>query len=271
MPELPEVEFIVRRLREFTSGRIIRRVEVLRPSMVRPQSLDDFEHSLNNRTITGFERRAKNVLIHLKGGDTIRVRLGMTGHVFFLEDPRHAPTHTRIVFHLRGGGAIIFEDPRTFGSVATVKTTELEALLSSYGPEPLDAAFTPAVFRDAAKGLRLPVKQFLLDQKRVSGLGNIWAVEALWRARIHPQTPLDRLSTARLNQLHAGIKAALEDAVKQGLKVAGGPDDFPDVERLKVAVYGREGQPCRRCKRPIAKIAQAGRSTFFCPFCQKKI
>ncbi|MBE7544485.1 MAG: hypothetical protein M9913_21340 [Bryobacteraceae bacterium] len=264
MPELPEAEYMVRRLREAAPGVRITKVRVLRKTVA--------EGALAKRalgSVTSYARRAKNVLIHLDTGWTARIRLGMTGHVYPVAQAGEWPRFTRVAFVLEGGGALVFEDARTFGTVSAVRTEQLAEVLAGYGPEPLDAGFRWQGLRAAARGLRLEVKPFLMDQRRVAGLGNIWAAEALFGARIHPARRVDSLGEGEWKALHRSVRATLRQAIENTMKVTAGPEEFPEADLLLTRVYGRAGQACRRCGSVVERVVQAARATFYCPGCQE--
>lgn len=257
-------------IRERACGAIIRSVEVVRSSAVSPYDPGRFAEGLAGQRIIGVERRAKNILLYLSNEEVIRVHLRMTGHFYVIPNARLQPTATRLAFHLSRRRALILDDPRAFGRVTRHTAADLRALLDAYGPEPLSDAFTPAVLADAARRSRGPAKVFLMDQSRIAGLGNIWAAESLFAARIHPATPMNHLSAHRIRRLHAAIVAVLHDAVQSALVIVQAyPSSFPDADLLNVSVYQREGQPCVRCGRSIERMVQAGRSTYFCPRCQR--
>ncbi|MBY0502286.1 MAG: bifunctional DNA-formamidopyrimidine glycosylase/DNA-(apurinic or apyrimidinic site) lyase [Bryobacteraceae bacterium] len=267
MPELPEAEYMVRRLRESGTG-TISQVKVLRPGMTGDQPARRLPRLAAGQAITGYGRRAKSVLIQLANAHTIRIRLGMSGHVYRVADAAALPKHTRLAFLLREGGALAFEDARTFGDVTIHADADLPQVFADLGPEPLDASFTPAVLAQALAGSRAPVKPLLLDQSRVVGLGNIWAAEALWQARISPTAPAGALNPKQIRALHKAVVGVLTQAVANTFRATETAADFPEADLLAVAVYQREGQPCRRCRKSIERFVQAGRSTFYCPVCQ---
>ena len=263
MPELPEAEYMVRRLEEYAAGARIVSAKILRPGFAAPEVA-----RRARGPVAGYSRRAKNVLLHLASGWTVRIQLGMTGHVYWVPDARRVPAHTRVLFRLAGGAGIAFEDARMFGSVAVHPTAGLPEVFAEYGPEPLDPRFTWRDLRDAAHGLKTGVKPFLLDQKRVAGLGNIWAAESLFAARIHPARPAGKLTPAEWKILRAAIRRTLTRAIRNAFRVTSRPEEFPEADLLLLSVYGREGEPCRRCRTPILRSVQAGRATFHCPACQ---
>lgn len=266
MPELPEVEYVVRRLRESAPSATIRRARILHPRMSRPQSVALVQRRLRDARITAYERRAKNILIHLDNGSAVRVHLGMTGHLFWSASP--VSKGVRAVLEL-DRGVIVLEDPRMFGRITVHPTHALPDLLAEYGPEPLDASFTWQALKDSASRSRLPVKPFLLDQRKVAGLGNIWAAEALFLARLDPRRRVDSLSDADWRALRNAIRSVLKRAIDNAFAATSRPDEFPEADLLSTRVYGRESEPCRRCPTSsIQRFEQAGRSTYFCPNCQ---
>ena len=269
MPELPEAEYMVRRLAESVPPRArIVEAAVLRLRTVEPHRPKDLEEALAGRRIRGYTRRAKNVLIHLDRAETLRIQLGMTGHVYWIPDHRQAPRFTRVMLALAGGDGIAFEDARVFGSVNLHATRELPQVFASYGPEPLDAGFTWQVLRASVGSSRAEVKPFLLDQSRVVGLGNIWAAEACHRARLSPFRRVNQIADTEWKRLHGAIRKTLERAITGTFQVTRAADEFPEADLLTCAVYGREGQPCPKCKSTITRKTQAARSTFYCPVCQ---
>lgn len=263
MPELPEAEYMVRRLAECAPEAEIARTRILRAG-VAPVGLPRRARGV----VAGYARRAKNVLMHLGNGQTIRIQLGMTGHVFWVPDRRRLPEHTRVVFELAAGSAIAFQDPRVFGSVEIHATESLPAVFAEYGPEPLGDGFRWQQLAAAAKGRRVEVKPFLLDQSRVVGLGNIWAAEALFQAGILPWRRVDSLAASEWRRLHGAIRRVLGRAIENAFRVTGSAEEFPEADLLSTAVYGREGERCRRCRGTVAREVQAGRSTYYCGGCQ---
>lgn len=270
MPELPEVEVITRMLARDVPGSTIARAYVERPSATRPQTPEFVVEQVTGRQIEAVWRRAKNILLTLSGGITIRVHLRMTGHMYVIPDGANLPRGTRFVLYLEDGRAIVLEDMRTLGKVTVHPTASIGELFSDVGPEPLHGEFTPAVLATAAARSKQPAKVWLLDQRRVAGLGNIWAAETLHRARIDPRTPAGRLGPKRLARLHESIRSVLQQAIDGAQAVVQQPSDFPEADLLGCQVYGREGEPCRSCGHLIRRIAQAARSTYYCPNCQKR-
>jgi formamidopyrimidine-DNA glycosylase len=194
----------------------------------------------------------------------------MTGNLFAIPDWRLHSVRARAIFEMEDGSGLVFEDPRALGRIDLLPTAPLLARLDrQLGPEPLSPEFTPALFRDAARASRQPAKLFLMDQRRLAGLGNIYAAEALFEARIDPRRPLRRLRPARLDALHWAIVRILKDAVESAWNAYSGPGIWAEGETFACQVYGREGQPCPACGKAIRRIPQGGRSTYFCANCQR--
>jgi len=238
MPELPEVEILVRQLRPRLRGRRLTRVEVRDAKLKLPRDLA-------GRRVVDVTRRGKNIIIALDDGRYLLVHLRMTGWFEFTKPARY-----RLALHT-GDGAVYFEDHRRLGVVEVASPARLEQL----GPEPLAAGFVLKPFKT-----KRPVKVALLDQSLVAGIGNIYASESLWRAQINPRRAANRLSGAELKRLRRGIIVAMRKAVSYGPRIF-------EVQRF--AVYDRTGQPCRRCGSAIRRFVQAQRSTYFCPKCQR--
>lgn len=279
MPELPEVETVMRGLQQRLEGRTIVRATAHRPDLRWPLPVD-LQQRLTGERVTGFRRRGKYILMRLAGGDSVLLHLGMSGRMVLSPlRPNRQTLHEHLVLETDDGWRMGFVDPRRFGSVDLVATTQEDAhkLLAKLGPEPLDSAFTPARLSASLAGRRTPIKAALLDQKVVAGLGNIYVCEALFRARMSPLRSAHTVPGTRAARLVPAIKETLREAI-----VAGGSSlrDYvkPDGElgyfQHAWKVYGREGEPCERCPgRPacpgIRRIAQSARSTFYCPRTQR--
>lgn len=281
MPELPEVEVLVRHLRPRLLGKKIRSAIVRRDRVLRPTTTAQLQRALRGATFTRLERRGKYLVFTLRPPRT-RLRLtlvghlGMTGRMFLLPPKACPPKHAAVLLDL-GRHQFVFEDTRYFGKF----TLDTEAL-AQLGPEPLGREFRPAAFAAALSRSRRAIKVKLLDQSLVAGVGNIYASEALFLARVSPRLAARRLSQADVQRLHRSIRKVLAEAVRlgstiplnhsgkpsDGLFYFGKADDAPDYYEERLRVYDREGQPCVRCKTPIRRIVQAARSTFYCPRCQ---
>jgi formamidopyrimidine-DNA glycosylase len=284
MPELPEVEVLVRHLRPLLRGRKIQGVEVRRVRVIRPTSTRRLRQTLTGAAFTSVSRRGKFLLFRLcRPGRREPIllvgHLGMTGRMYLLSRNQPLPKHTAVVLDL-GRERFVYEDQRYFGRLS-LDASGVERL----GFEPLGAGFTAAQLATALGRSRRAIKVRLLDQDAVAGVGNIYASEALHRARISPRQAAGRLNTAELRALHRSIRAVLVEAVRFGSTIplrhgpgrsdglfyygsaGGGAKEY--TERLRV--YDRAGQPCGRCGRGIQRLVQAGRSTFYCPGCQGRI
>lgn len=263
MPELPEVEAVRRKLDRDVTGALIVAAHLVR----RPDR--KLESRLRGRRIESVTRRGKNLLLELSGGAVLRVHLGMTGNLYAIANARRRPATTRAWLELDGGRALVLDDPRALGRLELLSEQEAAQLDADLGIEPIAREFTPQRLAELARASRAPAKLFLMDQKRISGLGNIYAAEALFRAGIHPARAANRLSRCRIERLHRAIVEVLDVAIQSTCNAYSGPGRFDAGETFPLAVYGREGMPCPRCRRRIRRIRQAGRSTYFCPGCQR--
>lgn len=269
MPELPEVESVSRRVRRQAKGARITAVNFPRPMTVHPQKPEFIEHEVVGRTIREVERRGKNLLLHLTGGATIRIHLRMTGNVYVLGKGEPVPATVRAWFDLAGGGKLVLDDPRALARITLLDKAELEALLAELGPEPLSPHFTLEYLEARARRSRKPAKLFLMDQGEIAGLGNIYAAEALFRAGVNPTRAMNSLGRKKLAALHAAIVDVLTDAVQSACTQYAHPGRLQEAESFRRAVYDREGEPCFVCRRTIRRISQGGRSTYYCPGCQR--
>jgi formamidopyrimidine-DNA glycosylase len=292
MPELPEVETVRRGLEQAMTGQRFASVDVRRGDLRWPLP-KDFAQRLKGKTVTGIGRRAKYLLADLSSGDVLVMHLGMSGsfHVFrendkhlgryYHERQKHI-AHDHVVFHMSSGASVTFNDPRRFGSMKLVARAKLddEPLLKGLGPEPLGNEFDAAMLARACKGKKTSLKAALLDQRIVAGLGNIYVCEALYRAQLSPKrmaaTIADRTGApnARAERLVAGIKAVLHEAIKVGgssLRDHRLTDGELGMFQHNFRVYDRAGELCRTpgCRGAVKRIVQNGRSTFYCPVCQK--
>jgi formamidopyrimidine-DNA glycosylase len=279
MPELPEVETVMRGLRDRLEGRVIVRAMTHRPDLRWPLP-ENLQARLTGARVTGFRRRGKYILMRLAGGDSVLLHLGMSGRIVLTPLRPNQPTlHEHFVLETEDGCRLGFVDPRRFGSVDLVPTQEEERhkLLAGLGPEPLDGAFTPAVLSAALAGKRTPIKAALLDQKVVAGLGNIYVCEALYRARLSPLRSAHTIPGVRAERLVPAIKDTLREAIDAGgssLRDYVQPDGELGYFQHAWKVYSREAEPCDRCPgRPacpgIRRITQSARSTFYCPRTQR--
>jgi len=274
MPELPEVETIRRQLEPEITGRRIVAAEVLDERWARPTRPRKVERALAGRTIEGVERRGKYLLLRLEGDSTLAMHLRMTGNLL-LEDGSPDPPYLRAQLRLDGGRRLLFTDPRRFGHAVVLRDHELDEYFAArLGVEPLSDALTAAELCRRAAGRRAPLKSFLLNQLGVAGIGNIYADEALFRAELHPLSPAGSMKPEDCVRLRLGIVEALEAGLRSG---GASIDDYRDARGQQGAmqdeflVHTREGKPCPRCGGEIERIVVAGRSTYFCPSCQRRL
>jgi formamidopyrimidine-DNA glycosylase len=281
MPELPEVEVLVRHLDPLITGRTIRNVVVNRAKVLEPTSEATFKRVLEGQKIFAVQRRGKYLLFRLRDRagkrTTLLGHLGMTGRMYLLPSRAELPKHAAVVFGL-GREQFVFEDTRYFGRL-TLDTSAVELL----GPEPLGPEFTPETLLSALKRSSQPVKVKLLDQSLIAGIGNIYASEALFRAGLSPRRKAWRITKVEAERLHGGIRNVLEQAIEAGSTI---PLDFAGKKKAdsllyygtreahgnyeeRLLVYDRHGKPCNKCGKPVVRFVQAARSTFYCKQCQK--
>lgn len=282
MPELPEVEVLVRHLRPQLLGRTVRGIRVRRSKVLSGTSPRELRRRLSGATFTSLSRRGKFLVFQLHGPNldepfTILGHLAMTGRMYLQPRKVRLPKHAAVILNC-GSENFVFEDTRYFG-----RFTMDAAALDKLGPEPLEGAFTASVLASAVRRSGQAIKVKLLDQKMVAGLGNIYASEALFLARVSPWTPARNLSEQEIKRLWRALRQVLRDAITRGSTV---PLDYAGTEQRdglfyfgssdstaasyveRLRVYDREGRACRRCGRTIQRMVQAARSTFFCPGCQ---
>ena len=274
MPELPEVETVVRGLRPRLQGRRIVRLELRQPLVIRG-SLSGFRRAVSGARVGRIRRYGKHIVLELRAGSNHArpvywvVHLGMTGQFYVCRPEAPRLKHTHVVARLSSGEQLRYRDPRRFGKMLLLREDELADYFAPLGPEPLRLSFER--FARLFAGRRAPVKNLLLNQNRLRGLGNIYANEALFVAGIHPARPAASLTREELERLYRDMRVVLRRAIaEQGTTVAdyrtaeGEPGDYQNFLR----VYDREGQPCPRCGSTIERLVLAGRSAHFCPQCQ---
>ncbi len=271
MPELPEVETVARGMARVLEGRTITHVAVNRPDLRRPIPTD-LAKRLVGAKVTAVGRRAKYALIHTNRDDVMILHLGMSGRVRL--DPAAPEKHDHVEIVTHDDHCLVFNDPRRFGSIDITKATMLEAhpLLARVGPEPLGNGFHADVLAAAFKDKKAPLKAALLDQTVVAGLGNIYVCEALFQAGLSPLRLAGTVKLANLEVLTTAIRAVLTRAIAVGGSTL---RDYVQVDgelgyfQHEWAVYGREGEACRTCAKPVRRVVQSGRSSFYCKKCQK--
>lgn len=281
MPELPEVETVRRGLMPVLEGRIITRIQLNRPDLRWPFP-PDLVQAVTGARVLALRRRSKYVIADFDRGGGLLLHLGMSGRLLvqgdatarFHRDPAVLPRHDHVIIHTDAGGLVVFNDARRFGMVDLLREGQVHPLLAHLGPEPLSPDFNAGYLRDAFKGRRAPVKAALLDQRIVAGLGNIYVSEALFRAGIDPRRAAGRIGAERVAGLVGHIRDVLSEAIAAGgsslrdhRQTSGELGYFQHSFR----VYDREGQPCPTpgCGGVIHRIVQSGRSSFYCPICQR--
>jgi len=276
MPELPEVETVKRGLQPVWEGRRFTRVTCYRPDLRKPFPLG-MAQTLTGRMVERLERRAKYLLVRLSGNLVLIIHLGMSGRMTIAEHDNGAVgTHDHVVFVTDAGVRVTFTDPRRFGLMDICDGDGLDShpLLAGLGPEPVGDGFNASVLAQALAGRAAPIKAALLDQKTVAGLGNIYVCESLFRAGIHPERAAGSLSKVSIGKLTQAIQTVLAEAIEAGgstLRDHQRPDGELGYFQHSFAVYDKEGKRCphSRCKGTVIRMVQSGRSTFFCPTCQK--
>jgi formamidopyrimidine-DNA glycosylase len=290
MPELPEVETVCRQLDPEIRGRTIERLEVLDARWCRPMPPKTLARKVKGAEIEGLGRRGKYLLLALAGDRTLVMHLRMTGNLVLVEgehklDPSEgrrlyeaersvSERHLRVRFTLDDGRELWFTDPRRFGEAFLIDNAKLDARFIKLGIEPFSAEFTPEALGMMAANRTAPLKSFLLDQSGVAGIGNIYADEALFRARLHPLSPAGSMKPEHLEALRDAVVAALEAGIAGG---GASIDDYRDGRGEKgtmqdeFLVHTREGEPCPRCDGTIVRIVVSGRSTYYCPSCQVRL
>jgi formamidopyrimidine-DNA glycosylase len=267
LPELPEVETIRGQLAPRLEGRVLARVEILDPRLTRPHDLFEVAEELEGDRVAAVERRGKYLVVRLESGLALLVHLRMTGAFHW-----KPTTHERAVLELDDGARLAYRDVRRFGTWLVLERPDVEPYLAARnGPEPLGSRFTSAWLAGQLGRRRAPLKAVLLDQRVVAGLGNIYADEALWRARLSPLRPASGVSPDEIARLTRAIRAALRTGIeRQGstLRDYSQPDGTSGSMQDEFRVYGRDGLRCPRCRSTISKTRVGGRGTWFCPHCQ---
>lgn len=283
MPELPEVETVRRGLAPAMEGQRIIRAQVNRPDLRWPFP-ERMAERLEGARVLALRRRSKYILADLDRGESLLIHLGMSGRMLvsgdplgqFVHDHPMPEKHDHVILDMENGARITFNDPRRFGAMDLLPTATAEShpLLASIGPEPLGNGFSESQFVTALKGRSMPIKSALLDQKIVAGLGNIYVCETLYRGRIHPERRVNRIAEKRLASLVPIVRRVLEEAIAAGgssLKDFRQADGELGYFQHSFDVYGRAGEPCRTpgCESRIDRVVQSGRSSFYCPTCQR--
>lgn len=277
MPELPEVELVARSLDKIICKRKIVSAELLRQRLAPDSEPSVFADKLNGAIINFVHRRGKHILFNLDNELTLITHLRMSGRFMLLPATGVNPKFTHAVFYFKDESRLVFQDQRHFGLMKIVETRHLmEAKeLKKLAPEPFSEDFTPMYLRNKLLASKRSLKEFVIDQTKVCGLGNIYASEAMFLARVNPKTPSHKLSKLKSAALFQQIREVLSVAIETGSTLNVDPENIDgsynngDYEKVW-QVYGREKMPCPRCHASIIRLKQAGRSTYFCPKCQKR-
>jgi formamidopyrimidine-DNA glycosylase len=277
MPELPEVELVARALDGLVGSRRVVAAKLLRAGLAPETTPAVFARSLRGRRIERVTRRGKHVLFEFEGELILIAHLRMTGRFLLLPLEAALPKHTHAVFYLEDERRLVFSDQRHFGMMKLCGAAELSQTkeLRLLAPEPFSGDFTPDYLRQVFARTRRTLKETLLDQTKVTGLGNIYAAEALFLARINPFRPAHEVSTRRLPRLHRAILDVFDESIAHGSTMNVDPENidgsyYDGGWGGRWRVYDREGEPCLTCRAQIRRIAHAGRSTYFCPRCQRR-
>jgi len=265
VPELPEVETYRARLEPRLRGRTLKRVRVHDHRLTLPLEPAEVEAQLQGERVASVDRRGKYLLVRFESGLALVVHLRMTGGF-----PEQPATHERAVIELDDGSGLAYRDVRPFGTWHVLAPSELDDYVAArLGPEPLGTGFTVGFLAERLARRRAPLKAVLLDQRVVAGLGNIYADEALWQARLHPLRPASDLGPDEVAALRRGVRHALRRGIeRQGANLGDGAYPSGSMQD-EFRVYGRTGEPCRRCRTPIEKTRAGGRGTHYCPTCQR--
>jgi formamidopyrimidine-DNA glycosylase len=277
MPELPEVELVARALDGLVRSRRVVAAKLLRAGLAPDTPRAVFARRLRGRRIERVTRRGKHVLFEFEGGLVLIAHLRMTGRFLLLPLETELPKHTHALFYLDDERRLVFSDQRHFGMMKLCDAAEISQTkeLRLLAPEPFSGDFTPAYLRATFARTRRTLKETLLDQTKVTGLGNIYAAEALFLARINPFRPAAEVSTRRLPRLHQAILDVFNESITHGSTMNVDPENidgsyYDGGWGGRWRVYGREGEPCLACRARIQRITHAGRSTYFCPRCQRR-
>lgn len=275
MPEMPEVEIIRRYLDTQVAGKTIMNLDIRLPRMIKWPDVEGFRALVTGRTIKSMNRRGKYLLMELDNDSKVVFHLRMTGRLVYEPTGETSDHHARVIFHLQDGASLVYGDTRTLGTIHGLKPQELGMLkgLAEMGPEPLSAEFTAEYLDKTANQRKVAIKSFLLNQKYIGGIGNIYADEALFLARIHPLRPANSLTQAECSRLWESVNKVIADGIADGGTTF---RDYQNGEGGKgshqehLYVYGRKGEQCHNCGAVIERITVGGRGTHFCPNCQEE-
>ncbi|MGI8555864.1 MAG: bifunctional DNA-formamidopyrimidine glycosylase/DNA-(apurinic or apyrimidinic site) lyase [Pyrinomonadaceae bacterium] len=276
MPELPEVELVAAALNKLVKNRKIVAAELLRERLAPETTPEQFAAKLKNAAINFVHRRGKHILFDLNNGQTLIAHLRMSGRFMLLPPERELPKYTHAIFYFADEARLIFQDQRHFGLMKIVETKNLfdAKELKKLAPEPFSDDFSPKYFRAILKTSKKSLKEFLLDQTKVLGLGNIYASETMFLAKVNPRLSANKVSAKKAAVLYEKIREVLAESIAHGSTLNVNPENidgsyYGGGYENHWRVYDREKEPCVNCEKPIERITQGGRSTYFCPRCQK--
>jgi len=273
MPELPEVQAVCDGLRQKILNRVVQAVQVHECRLRWPVKIDELSRLITGQEVVGVRRIAKYIVIQFRNEVSLLIHLGMSGRLGLVDANSSLRKHDHVIFSLMGEEELRFNDPRRFGMVEAVENSELEEhpRIRNLGVEPFSPEFNAKSFYELSRGSKVAIKKFIMDSKRLVGVGNIYASEALFRAGIHPNTQAGRVGLKRWEQLVVSIVDVLTKAIKRGGTTI---RDFENLDGVagyftkELNVYGKDGQPCSCCERVIRKMRHSARSTYYCPGCQ---
>jgi formamidopyrimidine-DNA glycosylase len=276
LPELPEVETIVRQLREKVTGQIIEKVKILRPSQWKQNNPNSIVRKLKNRKIIGITRRAKFIVLELDDDCQLVIHLRMTGKLIWSDKNPNIDNYTRTILYFSSGESLQFNDTRALGTLAFFTCEQKDAWQTKLGLEPLSDQWELEKLKIMLSKSRLDMKSFLLDQTKIAGVGNIYVSEILFRSGIHPERRANTLSDNEIKKLHKNVPLVLQLAVdNMGTSLGDGKQNFRSLYNIEgefqnmIKVYDREREKCFKCKSNVIRIKQKGRSSYFCGVCQK--
>ena len=271
MPELPEVETLKRALSPLVQNKILKKIQFFREDIRFPIPIKKLQAGLTGQTISGISRKGKYLLLHASTGAMI-LHLGMSGRVIQHPSMKPIEKHTHAIFHFEPETYLHFIDPRRFGCILWTPENEGHPLLDSLGHDPLDETTTGKVLKAMARNSKTPIKSFIMNSKRLTGVGNIYACESLFQGGINPSRQAGKITLREWENFITCLKSILNNSIAAGgttLRDFFTADNTPGYYAVNLSVYGKENQPCPVCATPIVRKVQTGRSTFYCKVCQK--
>ncbi|GJL77896.1 MAG: formamidopyrimidine-DNA glycosylase [Nitrospinaceae bacterium] len=272
MPELPEVETLRRALLPLVKNKTLLKLKFFRKDIRFPIPREKLKEELSGKIVSDITRRGKYLLMHVPTGAMI-LHLGMSGRVVRHPSMKSVENHTHAIFHFEPDVYLHFIDPRRFGCILWAQNDEGHPLLNHLGLDPLGEETTPKALKVMARNRKVPIKSFLMDSKRITGVGNIYACESLFDAAIHPMKHAGKITLAQWQKLIPSLQSTLKNSIASGgttLRDFFSADNTPGYYAVNLSVYGKENQPCPHCQTPISRTVHSGRSTFYCKVCQKK-